>query len=60
MHFCGDANHYAEKFKRMRKEKLKSRAAADSDKRLTERTTHKNLRCESEDHLIVKCPKPPK
>ena len=61
MHFCGYANHYAEKcFKSIRKEKKKARAAGDLDKRRTERITRKCFRCGSEDHLISKCPKPPK
>ena len=31
-----------------------------SDNRRTERTSRKRFRCGSEDHLIAKCPKPPK
>ena len=34
--------------------------ARHSDNRHMERTLRKYFRCESEDHLIVKCPKPPK
>ena len=59
--FCGDAKHSLEKcFKRIRKEKEKARAAGDLDNRRTERTPRKCFRCGSEDHLIVKCTKPPK
>ena len=38
----------------------KSLAAGDSDNIQTERTPRKCFRCGSEDHLIAKCPKPPK
>ena len=59
--FCGGDNHSAEKcFKKIRKEKEKVRAAGDSDNRQTERTPRKCFRFGSEDHLIEKCPKPPK
>ena len=34
--------------------------AGHSDNRKTERTPRKCFRCGSEDHLIAKCPKPPK
>ena len=34
--------------------------AGDSDNRKTEQTSRKHFRCGSEDHLISKCPKPPK
>ena len=59
--FCGGANHSVEKFfKRIRKEKEKSRTACDLDNRQTERTPRKCFRCGSKDHVISKCPKPPK
>ena len=59
--FCGGANHSAEKcFKRILKEKGKSRLAGDSYNTRTERTPQKCFRCGSEEHLIAKCPKPPK
>ena len=59
--FCGGANQSKEMFfKRIRKEKEKYRAAGDSNNKQTERTPRKCFRCGSEDHLIVKFPKPPK
>ena len=59
--FCGGVNHSAKKyFKSIRKEKEKSRADGDSYNRRTELTPRKLFRCGYEDHLIVKCPKPPK
>ena len=59
--FCGGANHSAEKcFKSLINEKEKTRAAGDSDNRLTECTPRKCFRCGSEDRLIEKCLKPPK
>ena len=38
----------------------KSRAAGDSDNRLTELTPQNKIRCGSEYHLVAKFPKPPK
>ena len=38
----------------------KSCAAGDLDKKQTERKPHKCFICRSEDHLITKCPEPPK
>ena len=59
--FCGGANHSTEKcFKTIRKDNGKYRVAGDSDKQQTKRTTHKCFRCVSEDHIIYKCPNPPK
>ena len=59
--FCGGVNHSAEQcFKRIRKEKEKARAVDASSNRKTERTPWKCFRCGSEDHMIAKCPKPPK
>ena len=59
--FCGGKNHSAEKyFKRIRKEKKKARAVDALDNIRTERTPRKCFICGSEDHLIKKCPKPPK
>ena len=59
--FCGGVNHSAEKcFKRIRQGKEKDRAAGDWYNRKKEQTTRKYYRCESEDHLIAKYPKPPK
>ena len=61
MHFCGGVNHSTEKhFKKIIKNKEKSRATGDSDKQRTERTPGKCSRCGSVDHLLAKCPKPPK
>ena len=44
----------------IRKDKKKSHKDGDQEKQRTERTPHKYFRCGSEDHLIAKCPKPPK
>ena len=57
----GINNHSAEKcFKRIRQEKEKSRAVGISSNRNSERPPRKCYRCVSEDHMIAKCPKPPK
>ena len=47
-------------FKRIRKEKEKARAVDVSSNRNSERPPWKCFRCGSEDHIIAKCPKPPK
>ena len=57
--FCGGDNHSAEKkFKRIRQEKEKARAAGHSDNRQTKCTPYKCFRCGYEYHLIAKCTKP--
>ena len=57
----GSNNHSAEKcFKSTRQEKEKSCASSASDNRQTDQISRKCFRCGSEDHLISKCPKPPK
>ena len=59
--FCGGNNHSAEKcFKRIRKEKEKSRAVDVSSNINSERPPRKCFRCGSEDHMIAKYPNPPK
>ena len=59
--FCGLNNHSVEKyFKRIGQEKEKARAVDVSSKRNSERPPRKCFRCGSEDHIIAKCPKPPK
>ena len=59
--FCVGNNHSAEKcFNRIRKEKKKTRAVDFSSNRNSERPPQTCFRCESEDHIIAKCPKPPK
>ena len=59
--FCGGRNNSAEKcFKRIREEKEKARAVDVSSNRSTERPPRKCFRSVSEDHMIAKCPKPPK
>ena len=59
--FCGLNNHSAEKcFKRIRKEKEKARAVDVSSNSTLGRPPRKCFRCGSEDHMIAKCPKPPK
>ena len=47
-------------FKRIRKEKERARAVDVLSYRHTERPHWKFFRCGSEDHMIAKCPKPPK
>ena len=46
--------------KRIIKEKEKSRAVGISSNRNSERPPRKFYRCVSEDHMIAKCPNPPK
>ena len=46
--------------KRIRKEKEKSRSAGTSSNKNSDRPARKCFRCGSEDHIIAKCPKPPK
>ena len=59
--FCGGNNHSAEKcFKRIIKEKEKSRAVDVSSNSNLERLPRKWFRCGYEDHMIAKYPKPPK
>ena len=59
--FCGGNNNSAGKcFKIIRKEKEKYCAVDVSSNIQMERTTRKCFRCGSEDHMIAKCPKPPK
>ena len=56
--FCGVNNHAAEKcFKKVIKEREKTRVVDVSSNRNTERLPRKWFRCESEDHMIAKCPK---
>ena len=56
--FCGGVNHSVEKcFKRIRKEKEKSRALDVSSYRQMERMPQKLFRCGYEYHMIAKCPK---
>ena len=47
-------------FKCIRKEKEKARAVYVSSNRRMERPHRKCFRCGYEDHMIAKCPKPPK
>ena len=59
--FCGGNNHSAGKyFKMIRQEEEKSRAVDVSFNRNSERPPRKCFKCGSEDHMIAKCPKPPK
>ena len=59
--FCEGTNHSAEKcFKRIRNETEKACAVDVLDNRRTERRPRKGFRCGSKDHMIEKCPKPPK
>ena len=44
----------------MRKEKEKSHAVDVSSNRNSERLPRKCFKCGSEDHMVTKCPKPPK
>ena len=47
-------------FKKIRKKKEKARSAGTSSNKNSDRPAQKCFRCGSEDHLIAKCPKPPK
>ena len=47
-------------FKKIRKEKEKACSAGTSSKKNLNRQARKCFGCGSEDHLIAKCPKPPK
>ena len=47
-------------FKKIRKEKEKARSAGTSSNKNSDRPAQKCFICGSEDHLIEKCPKPPK
>ena len=59
--FCGLNNNSAEKcFKRIIQEKEKACAVDVSSNRNSERPPQKCFICGSEDHMIAKCPKPPK
>ena len=59
--FCGLTNHSVEFFfKKIRKDKEKARSAEASSNKNSDRTARKCFRCGSVDHLIAKCPKPPK
>ena len=59
--FYGGNNHSAEKcFKKIRKEKKKSRTVDVSSNTNSERPPRKCFRCGSEDHMIEKFPNPPK
>ena len=59
--YCGLNNHSLEKcFKKIRKEKEKSRSAGTSSNKNLECPARKCFRCGSEDHMIAKCPNPPK
>ena len=59
--FCGGNKDSAGNgFKRIRKEKEKSRAVDVSSNRNSERPPWKWFRCGYEDHMITKFPKPPK
>ena len=59
--FCGLNNHSVEKcFKNIRQEKEKARAVGVSSNRNSERPPRKFYRYGSKDHMIAKCPYPPK
>ena len=59
--FCGLTNHSVEKcFKKIRKDKEKARSAGASSNKNSDRPPRKSFRCGSVEHLIAKCPKPPK
>ena len=47
-------------FKKIRKEKEKARSAGTLSNKNSDRPDRKCFRCGYEDHLIAKCPKPPK
>ena len=47
-------------FKKIREEKERARSAGTSPNKNSDRPDRKCFRCGSKDHLIAKCPKPPK
>ena len=47
-------------FKKIKKEKEKARSAGTLSNKNSDQPARKCFRCGSEDHLIAKCPKPPK
>ena len=47
-------------FQKKKKEKGKAHAVDALDNRKAERTPRRCFKCVSEDHMIAKCPKPPK
>ena len=47
-------------YSKIRKEKEKARSAGTPSNKNSDRPAQKCFRCGSEDHLIAKCPKPPK
>ena len=47
-------------FQNTKKEKEKARSAGTSYNKNSDRPARKCFRCGSEDHMIAKCPKPPK
>ena len=47
-------------FKKIRKENGNARSAGTSSNKNSDRPDRKCFRCGSEDHMIAKCPKPPK
>ena len=57
---CRYKSLYIKCFKSIRKEKEKSRVVDASDNIQRKRTPRKCFRYGSEDHMIAKCPKPPK
>ena len=60
-HFFGLTNHSVEKcFKKIRKDKEKARSAGAPSYKNSDLPDRKCFRCGSVDHLIAKCPKPPK
>ena len=59
--YCGLSNHSVEKcFQNIRKEKEKASSAVTSSNKNLYLPARKYFRCGSEDHMIAKCPKPPK
>ena len=59
--FCGLTIHSVEKcFKKIRKDKEKALSAGASSNKNSDRPPWTCLRCGSVEHLIAKCPKPPK
>ena len=59
--YCGLSNHSVEKcLKKIRKENEKARSTGTLSNKNSDLPARKCFRCVSEDHLIAKCPKPPK
>ena len=58
--FCGLSNHSVDFFLKIRKDKEKAHSTGALSNKHSDHPARKFFRYRSEDHLIAKCPKPPK